>query len=258
MSTVLLETRASVAWLTLNRPDAMNSLNDEMRFALPEALRAADADPDVRAIVIQGAGPRAFCTGADIKGFVPVSSPPIMRQERVHHHWVHAFDEARKPIIASIHGFCLGGGFEIALACDIRIAARDAKFAFPETGHGTIPGAGGTQRIARVLGLGLALDLVLTGDRIDAERAYHLGIVSRLVEPEALTDATRELAERIASKPFLATVFAKEAVREGSELNLAAGLKLESDLCMHLLNTEDRLEAAAAFREKRPPKFTGK
>ena len=258
MSAVLLETRAAVAWITLNRPDAMNAIDEQMREQLPVALRTADADPDVRVLVLQGAGPRAFCAGADIKGFAPVSSPPALRQSRVHGHWRRAFDAVRKPIIASIHGYCLGGGFEIALACDIRIAARDAKFAFPETGHGIIPGAGGTQRIARVLGLGLALDLVLSGERIDAERAYQIGIVSRIAEPEALAETSRQLAEKIAAKPPLATVFAKEAVREGRELTLSDGLRLESDLSTHLVNTEDRLEAAAAFREKRPPRFSGR
>jgi len=160
-------------------------------------------------------------------------------------------------IVAAIHGYCLGGGFEIALACDVRIAARDAKFAFPETGHGIIPGAGGTQRITRVLGLGLALDLVLSGERIDAERAYQIGIVSRLCDNGRACRESRVYAERIAAKPPLATMFAKEAVRAGRELELANGLRLESDLMTHLANTADRLEAAQAFREKRPPRFSG-
>ena len=258
MSAVLSETRAAVAWITLNRPDAMNAINEEMREQLPAALSAADADPAVRVIVVQGAGPRAFCAGADIKGFVAVESPPAYRQARVHGHWIHAFDRVRKPIVAAIHGYCLGGGFEIALACDVRIAARDAKFAFPETGHGIIPGAGGTQRITRVLGLGLALDLVLSGERIDAERAYQLGIVSRLADAPSLAEEARVYAEKIAAKPPLATAFAKEAVRAGRELDLANGLRLESDLMTHLANSADRLEAAAAFREKRPPRFSGK
>jgi len=257
MSAVLSETRAAVAWITLNRPDAMNAINEDIRERLPAALLAADADPAVRVIVVQGAGPRAFCAGADIKGFVAVESPPAYRQSRVHHHWIHAFDQVRKPIVAAIHGYCLGGGFEIALACDVRIAARDAKFAFPETGHGIIPGAGGTQRITRVLGLGLALDLVLSGERIDAERAYQIGIVSRLCDTEALAEEARVYAEKIAAKPPLAIMFAKEAVRTGRELELTQGLRLESDLITHLANTADRLEAAQAFREKRPPKFSG-
>jgi enoyl-CoA hydratase/carnithine racemase len=255
---VLIEKTGAVAWITLNRPEAMNSINNAVREGLPARVREADADPDVRVIVVRGAGPRAFCAGADIKEWAPVASPAVHRQARVEQNFLRAFDEARKPIIASIHGFALGGGFEIALACDLRIASRDATFGFPETGLGIIPGIGGTQRTARVAGLGLALDLVLTGERIPAERAYAMGLVSRLTEPAALADETRALAEKIASKAPLATMLAKEAVKKGYELELAAGLRLEIDLHTHLVNTEDRLEAAKAFKEKRPPRFSGK
>lgn len=255
---VILEKRASIAWVTLNRPDALNAIDEEVRKKLPAAIRAAEADSEVRVIVVRGAGTRAFCVGADIKEFAVVDAPTAYRQSRVYDHWIHAFDEARKPIVASIHGHCLGGGLEIALACDLRIAARNASFGFPETGHGIIPGAGGSQRIARVLGLGLALDLMLTGERIDAERALSIGLVSRITELDTLAEQTLQLAERIAAKPPMATMFAKEAVRRGRELDLSSGLRLEIDLLTHLINTEDRLEAAAAFREKRAPRFVGK
>ena len=255
---VTLEVRVGVAWITLNRPNALNTINDDVRRQLPAAIRAADADPEVRVIVLRGAGERAFCAGADINGFGKVESPTQYRQSRVHDHWGAAFEQARKPIIASIHGHCLGGGLEIALACDIRIAGRNARFGFPETGLGAIPGAGGTQRISRVLGLGLALDLVLTGERLDAEHALRIGLISRLVEVDALAEQTRLLAEAMAAKPPMATVFAKEAIRRGYELELAAGLRLETDLQTHLVNTEDHREASAAFREKRPPCFTGR
>lgn len=255
---ILMETRNAVAWITLNRADAMNAINEEIRQLLPAAIGKAEADPEVRVIVVQGAGPRAFCAGADIKEFVTVDVPAVFRQSRVHGHWISAFDRARKPIIAAIHGHCLGGGLEIALGCDIRIAASNAKFGFPETGLGIIPGAGGTQRITRVLGLGLALDLVLTGERLDAQDALRIGLVSRVVAPEELAEQTRLLAEKIAAKPPLSTMFAKEAVREGRELQLFAGMRLETDLQVHLLNTEDRIEAGSAFREKRAPKFAGK
>jgi enoyl-CoA hydratase/carnithine racemase len=255
---VLYEKSGAVGWVTLNRPDALNAISMEVREALPRAIRDADADPEVRVIVLRGAGPRAFCAGADIKEFAPVDSPAEYRQSRVHESWIAAFDEARKPIVASIHGFCLGGGLEIALACDIRIAARDASFAFPETGLGIMTGVGGSQRIARIVGQGVALDLILTGERIGAERAYQLGLVSRLAEPGALADATRALAETIAAKAPMATMFAKEAVRKGRELELGAGMRMETGLLSLLLNTEDRIEAARAFKEKRRPSFKGK
>jgi enoyl-CoA hydratase len=247
-----------IAFITLNRPEALNAINEDVRRELPAAIDAAGQDPDVRVLVIGGAGERAFCAGADIKEFAAADSPAIYRDERVHHHWMAAFERASKPILASIHGHCLGGGLEIALACDLRIAATNAVFGFPETGLGIIPGAGGTQRITRVVGLGVALDMVLSGERIDAQRALAVTLVSRLVEPAQLESATRELARRIAAKPPLAIRFAKEAVKQSAETVLAAGLRQEIDLLAHLLNTQDRLEAAAAFREKRPAVFTGR
>jgi len=254
---VLVHTQDAVAWITLNRPDAMNAINDDVRRLLPEALATADADPQVRAIVVRGAGPRAFCAGADIKEFGAAPQPTAYRQARVHHHWIAAFDRTLKPVIAAVHGHCLGGGLEIALACDIRIAATNASFGLPETGHGIIPGAGGTQRLTRVLGLGLALDLVLTGERLDAQRALAIGLVSRLASPDDLEQAAGDLARHIAARPPLAMQFAKEAVRGGADMPLADGMRLESDLSAHLLDTHDRTEAARAFQEKRPPRYTG-
>jgi len=256
--TVITDVRDGVAWLTLNRPDALNAINDAMRVALPAALAEADAREDVRVVALSGAGPRAFCVGADIKEFAAVDSAAAWRQQRAHRHWIAAFDRMVKPVIAVVHGHCLGGGLEIALACDIRIAADDATFAFPETGHGIIPGAGGTQRITRMLGQGVAMDLVLTGERIDAARALAMGLVSRVAPVGQLAELADAVAARIAGRPPLATQLAKEAVRVGAELPLATGLRYETDLSAHLMNTEDRLEAARAFREKRKPAFTGR
>ena len=247
-----------IAWITLNRPDALNAIDDAMRAALPAAIESAEADPSVRCLVVRGAGDRAFCVGADIKEFARVDEPARYRQARAHAHWIAAFDRARKPIVAAIHGYCLGGGLEIALACDIRLCASDAQFGFPETGHGIIPAAGGTQRITRVIGLGVALDLVLTGERIDARRALSIGLVSRLAEEGGLDALARVVAGRIARQPPLATMFAKEAVRLGMDHELGAGMRMEVDLFTHLVNCSDRIEAAAAFREKRPPRFDGR
>ena len=255
---VLLTRGDGIAWITLNRPQAMNAISQAVREQLPRCVREADADADVRVIVVRGAGDRAFCAGADIKEFVEVAAPADYRQSRVHDSWIKPFDEARKPIVASIHGHCLGGGLEIALACDIRIAADDAVFAFPETGLGVIPGVGGSQRLLRVVGTGRAMDMLFTGDRLDAQRALAYGIVTRLVDRAGLAGETERLARTIAGKAPLATVFAKELVRKGAELELAAGVRLEVDLLSLLLNSEDRLEAARAFREKRAPRFAGR
>ena len=240
---VLLTRGDGIAWITLNRPQAMNAISQAVREQLPRCVREADADADVRVIVVRGAGDRAFCAGADIKEFVEVAAPADYRQSRVHDSWIKPFDEARKPIVASIHGHCLGG---------------DAVFAFPETGLGVIPGVGGSQRLLRVVGTGRAMDMLLTGDRLDAQRALAYGIVTRLVDRAGLAGETERLARTIAGKAPLATVFAKELVRKGAELELAAGVRLEVDLLSLLLNSEDRLEAARAFREKRAPRFAGR
>lgn len=255
---VLIERTGHIEWITLNRPEAMNAINDDIRTQLPEAIRRADADTDVRVIVVRGAPGRAFCAGADVKGFGVVESLSEYRQSRVNDHWIRAFDETRKPVIASIHGYCLGGGLEIALACDIRIASSDATFALPEVTRGTIPGAGGTQRLAKVVGMGRALDMILTGSRITAEEALRLGVITRMSPADALATETAALAELVAGHAPLAVVFAKEAVRKGTDPMLDQGLKLELDLLTLLLSTEDRKEAGAAFREKRKPVFRGR
>ena len=255
---VLTTRSGAVAWLTLNRPQAMNSINEEVRTQLPAALRAADADPAVRVIVIKGAGERAFCAGADIKGFTEAPTPAKFRQARLQGHWIDAFDATKKPLIASIHGYCLGGGLEIALGCDIRIAADDATFALPEVSRGTLPGAGGTQRLSRMIGMGRALDMLLSAERIDAAEAMRIGLITRLTTRAQLPAQTQTLAEHIAGHAPLAVVFAKEAMRKGTAADFAAGMKYEADLLALLLDTEDRKEAGRAFRDKRKPEFKGR
>jgi len=257
---VLVERDGAVGWITLNRADAINAINDELRTGVPAALCELDADPEIRVIVLRGAGPRGFCAGADLRESRPrVSAIETRTQIALRVSWFDAFEQVSKPVIASIHGFCLGGGFEIALACDLRIASSDAQFALPETGLGLIPGGGGTQRLPRLIGLGPALQLLLTGERIDAHEAYRQGVITRLAaNAEALPEETRKLAQQIASKPPMATRFVKEAARKGIELDLATGLRLERDLFGLLATTEDAVEAATAFREKRAPVFKGR
>jgi len=255
---VLTARKGAVAWVTLNRPHALNAINQEIREQLPRAIRAADEDPEVRVILLNGAGDRAFCAGADIKGFGDVGSLSDFRQSRAHHHWIGAFEDARKPLIAAIHGHCLGGGLEIALACDIRIAAANATFALPEVSRGTIPGAGGTQRLARVIGLGRALDMLLSAERIDAPEALRIGLITRVTPVASLLTDAQKLAELIAGHAPIAVMFAKEAMRQGTDPNFRIGMKLEADLSALVHTTEDRKEAGAAFREKRKPQFKGK
>lgn len=255
---VLYERDGHVARITLNRPEALNAIDDSIREGLPRRLRQAEDDPDVRAIVLSGAGDRAFCAGADIKGFGSEASPVELRRQRRHGHFARVFDTVSTPLVAAVHGYCLGGGLEIALACDIRIASDDARFALPEVSRGTLPGAGGTQRLSRIVGMGRAMDMILTANRIDAAEAYRIGLVSRVCAREALREEAARVAETIADHAPVAVRHAKEAVAKGLDLSLADGLTLELDLATLLLTTEDRLEAGRAFREKRKPKFEGR
>jgi enoyl-CoA hydratase len=254
---VLYERSASVGVITLNRPKSLNAINIEMRRVLPEVVRRADSDPDVRAVVIKGSGDRAFCTGADIKEFVPADSLVAAREQRRPPIWNDVIAASCKPTVAAIQGFCLGGGVEMALACDVRIASEDAVFALPEVLLAIIPGAGGTQRLARVVGVGHATRLILTGDRIDAVEALRIGLISEIVPRSGLEQAATDWATRLSAGGPLAIAYAKEAIRRGVEMPLADGLQLESDLSNLLTNTKDRLEGAAAFREGRTPVYRG-
>ncbi|MDP1632516.1 MAG: enoyl-CoA hydratase/isomerase family protein [Caulobacter sp.] len=258
-STVSVERDGAIAWLTLDRPDQINAINLRMRSELPAVLETLEGDDTIRVIVLRGAGDRGFCAGADIKEFSKVG--PLVEERRLRRQspWVGAFDRVSKPLVAAIHGFCLGGGLEMALACDIRLAAPDAVFGLPEVNLGVIPGYGGTQRLSRLVGMGHAQDLIMTGRRIDAGEALSLGLVTRLeASRDALTESARGLALNLAAKPPAAMACAKEAVRAGWDMDITRGLAFERDLFTFLSATEDRLEAAAAFREKRAPSFTGR
>lgn len=213
----------------------------------------------MRAIVIDGAGSRGFCSGADVNEKRGIGSPISERERLTPSSWIEVLDQVTKPVIAALHGYCFGGGLEIALACDIRLASRDLQLGLTETRLGLIPGGGGTQRLPRLIGLGPALDLLISAERIDAERAYQLGILTRLsADKDAVLADAMKLAAQIAARPPAAIAFAKEAAIEGLSSDLRGGLRLEKALFALLMGTEDREEAAAAFSEKRPPIFTGR
>lgn len=242
-----------VAFITLDRPDAMNAINRVMRSELPAAVDRAAASGDVRCIVVAGKGGRAFCVGADLKEEGFDTQPAEFRQQRSGgRHWIAAFDRNPKPVVAAIHGYCLGGGLELALACDIRVASTDASFAFPETGFGVIPAAGGTQRIAHVVGLGMAMEMVLTGRRLSSEEALACGLVNRVCGPDMLMQTAREIATAIASRPPTATRFAKEAVRHAVFANLNAGLEREVDLASLLMSVDERPAGASGKGVTKP------
>ena len=246
-----------VATVTLDRPDVFNAMNEPMRRELTECFTRLAVDDDVRVIVITGAGERAFSAGADIREFVQPPVPVRFREERKRVDFRAVMDRCPQPIIAAIRGYALGGGLELALACDIRIAAEDAQLGLTEISLAIIPGGGGTQRLPRLVGRGKALEMILTGARIGGPEALRVGLVERVVPPGEVLPAAQELARALAARAPVALRYAKEAVVKGLELPLAEGLRLENDLATLLRTTEDRLEGAKAFLEKRAPRFTG-
>jgi len=252
------EAADGVGVVTLNRPDVLNAMNDAMRRELTRCFEHLVTDDQVRAVVVTGAGERAFSAGADVREFVEPLVPVRFREQRRRLEFRQVMDRCPQPLIAAINGWALGGGLELALACDIRVAAADARLGLTETTLGIIPGGGGTQRLPRLVGRSKALELILTGARIDAAEALRIGLVERLAPAgQALATAT-ELARALAARAPLALRYAKEAVLKGLELPLADGLRLENDLATLLRTTEDRLEGARAFLEKRPPRWTGR
>jgi enoyl-CoA hydratase len=257
METVRIERDGAVAILTVDRPEKRNALNAAVRRELIAALDELRDDADVRVLVLTGAGEKAFVAGADIGEFAertPLEQRAAMTGRRV-------FDEIAaypKPVIAMINGFALGGGCELALACDLRIAADTARLGQPEINLGIIPGGGGTQRLPRVVGTGQAMRLVLTGEIIDAAEALRIGLVD-LVHPAAgLRERTLELARAMAAKSPVALQMAKSAVRAASEMPMAAGLAYETELFATCFASDDKREGVAAFLEKRPASFTGR
>jgi enoyl-CoA hydratase len=255
--TLLLERRGRVAVITINRPEKRNALNIKTReegAALIEELRGDDS---VGVVVITGAGDKAFIAGADIAEFAGRTAM-MQRDVMVSRSLFNAIDSFPKPVIAMINGYCLGGGCELALACDIRIASENASFGQPEINLGIIPGGGGTQRLTRLVGEGKAMEMILTGEILDARTAHAIGLVNHVVPLDQLEAKTMEIANRIAEKSPIALSLAKEAVKIASRSNLDEGLRREVDLFALCFSTEDKDEGVAAFLEKRKPVWKGK
>lgn len=246
-SPVAYERRDAVAWITIDRPSALNALSRATRAAIPEAVAAAAADDDVAVVVITGSGDRSFSVGADIKEFNGPDAPSAAETAGASVRWHDAPARCAKPVIAAINGFCLGGGLELALACDIRICADHAQFALPEVGLGVIPGAGGTQRLPRTIGMGPALSMILTGDRIDAQEAYRIGLVARIVAGADLEAEAQALATRIADNGALALECAKAAVYRGMDVALDAGVAIEAELSARVIGSDEQRRRADEF-----------
>ena len=250
---LLVETRDRVGLITLNRPQALNALNDGLMDELGAALLAFDADDAIGAIVVTGS-PKAFAAGADIAAMKDLDFLTAYRTEFITRNW-EQIRRVRKPVIAAVAGFALGGGNELAMACDIVIAADNARFGQPEIKLGIIPGAGGTQRLPRAVGKAKAMDLILTGRMMDAHEAERAGLVSRVVPAEKLLDEALGAAAAIASYSLASVMMAKEAVNRAAEMPLSEGLLYERRLFHALFATQDQKEGMAAFLEKRPAQF---
>jgi enoyl-CoA hydratase len=250
---ILVETRGRVGLLTLNRPKALNALNDALMNELGEALAAFDADEGIGAIVLTGSD-KAFAAGADIGAMKDRGFMDVYKGEYITRNW-ERMKSIRKPIIAAVAGYALGGGCELAMMCDILIAADTARFGQPEIKLGIIPGAGGTQRLPRAVGKAKAMDLVLTGRMMDAAEAERAGLVSRVVPADKMIDEALAAAAIIAEFSLPSVMLAKEAVNRAFESPLAEGVLFERRLFHALFATEDQKEGMAAFVEKRKPKF---
>ena len=233
--TLIYEKRDGIAYVTLNRPKALNVYNIQMRDDLYEVLGALRDDSDVRVAVLKGAGEKAFCAGADLSEFLTAPPPVAARQARFERDVWGLFLNIPQPLIAAVHGYILGSGIEMALCCDIRIASADAKFGLPEVGLGIIPAAGGTQTIPRVIGRSRALEMLLTNRWISAEEAYEYQLVNRIVEKDRLFQSAEDMAKKIASHDPTAVRYAKQAVVRGADLPLPQGLDLEKRLAALLL-----------------------
>ncbi len=258
LKTLLVQKKEGYAIVTINRPDKLNALNNLTITELYSVMKDLNADDSVRAVVLTGSGEKAFVAGADISEIKEQDEITgelfALKGQRVFRY----IEQMAKPVIAAINGYALGGGCELAMSCHIRICSTKAKFGQPEINLGLLPGYGGTQRLPRLIGRTDALYLFLTGEMIDANRAYDLGLVSEVVEPEQLLERAETLAKIISEKPPIAARYILKAVDEGLNMPIDAALNLEAELFGKICATEDMKEGTSAFLEKRKPQFKGR
>jgi E-phenylitaconyl-CoA hydratase len=251
------ERKGAIALVTINRPDAMNALDIEHDRALAEVWKTFEADATLLVAILTGAGGRAFCSGGDLKRYMPWRRDIARHgtESTISFGGMTLAGEITKPVIAAIQGHCIAGGLELAMACDMRICTPDSRFGLAEVRWGVLPGGGGTQRLPRLVPVGAALEMILTGETIDAERAERIGLVNRVVSADTLRDAAFAMAERIAANGPLAVKAAKRAVQQGLDRPLEEGLVLEGTLQKVLLQSDDAEEGLRAFAERRRPVY---
>jgi enoyl-CoA hydratase len=255
---IILEKQDYLAILTINRPKALNALNKDTLSEMSMALEDINADQTIKVVIVTGSGDKAFVAGADIAYMQPLSASEGREFSDYGEKTMRMIELIEKPFIAAIKGFALGGGCELAMACDIRLAAENALFAQPEVGLGVIPGFGGTQRLPRLIGEGRAKELTYTADTINAAEAYRIGLVNHIYPVDELMEAAQKMAARIASKGTLAVGFAKYAIGKGLQADIDTAMGIESDMFGMCCSTADQKEGMGAFLEKRKPVFKGK
>jgi enoyl-CoA hydratase len=257
-STIVYSAQEHIASITLNRPEADNIIDQQLAQELKEACREINRDDGVYVVIITGAGDGVFCGGSELERSIQASSTSVRAGDLGAKYSVAAsIAGIDRPVIAAINGDALGQGLELALACDIRVAARKAKFGFPQVALGLMPVDGGTQRLPRIVGKGKALELIFTAETISAKEAFEIGLVSKVVTGKELAAEVQTLAQTMVSKAPIALRYIKEAVNKGLDLTVDQGLRLEADLYFLLHTTADRTEGIRAFLEKRPPQFKG-
>lgn len=253
-----VEEESGVALLTLNRPDVMNSLNFDLLSGLKEQIDGLRFNKDVRVVLITGAGEKAFCAGADLKERATMDELQVKQFIYTIRNLFTEIEQLNKPVIAAVNGVALGGGTELALACDIRLASENASLGLTETKLAIIPGAGGTQRLPRLIGRAKAKELIFTGRRVNAQEALEIGLVNKVCPAERLLEEAREMAAMITENGPIALEQAKYAINQGLEADINTGLAIESNAYWITIPTEDRTEGLKAFREKRKPQYKGK
>lgn len=257
-SEIIYAKKEGIARITVNRPEKRNALNMAARAQMAEALRDVEQDPEVRVLVLSGAGGKAFVAGSDLQELAARGALGMAEfASTLGQRFYTRFEELPKPVIAMIDGLCLGGGLELALACDLRVASERSRFGAPEMFLGIMPGSGGTQRLPRLIGYGKAKEMILTGEPIDAAEAHRIGLINRLVPPERLEEETLAVARSLMRHSPLALKWAKQAINTTQETGLRVGLAFEALAEALLFTTRDREEGIRAFLEKRPPRFTG-